>query len=117
MISDLPLIMLYCLAMTVVIEAGAAYILGLRTLREQGVVLAVNIMTNPLLVSVGYCVMLFTGQAAYLIYLVAAEIAVVLAEGLVYKKMLSAERSPFLLSLILNLFSFGLGELLNRLLF
>ncbi len=41
----------------------------------------------------------------------------VLAEGLVYKKVLKEERSPFLLSLILNLFSFGLCELLNRLLF
>ncbi len=117
MISDLPLIMLYCLVLTIVIEAAAAYIIGLRSLQKQTVVLCVNLMTNPLLVSTGFCIMLFKGRTAYLIFLAAAEAAVVLAEGLVYKKVLKEERSPFLLSLILNLFSFGLGELLNRLLF
>lgn len=117
MISDLPWIMAYCLACTVAIEAGAAYVLGKRNLREQAVILLVNIMTNPLLVSVGFCILLFKGRTAYFAALAAMEAAVVFAEGLVYKKTLLTEDRPYMLSLVLNLSSFALGQVINRIVF
>ena len=117
MISDLPWIMAYCLGCTVLIEGGVAFLLGKRTLREQGIVFTVNIMTNPLLVSIGFCIMLFNGRAAYLAALAVMEILVVLGEGLAYKKTMKTEDRPYLLSLILNLSSFALGELINTIFF
>lgn len=105
-----------CLALTVVIEAAAAFICGVRTRRGQFTVLLANIITNPLMNSILTAVSFLISPAAYYYFLVPLEIAVVLAEGLIYKKTLPIKMNPFLLSLILNVCSYFIGTLILKLL-
>lgn len=116
-INDIPLIMLYCLGTTIVIEGVLACMLGVRKLSDQLIVLLVNVLTNPLLVSTGYLILFRFGRAGYDIATAVMEIAVVCIEGLVYKKILTDRKRPFLLSLCLNAGSFLIGMGLNQLIF
>ena len=59
MISHMPALLLRCLLCTVIIECAAAFILGLRKPDEQLTVALVNVVTNPLLVSICILVQLF----------------------------------------------------------
>ena len=104
-----------CLALTVIIEALAALVCGVRTRRGQFTVLLANIITNPLMNSILTAVSFLISPAAYYWFLVPLEAAVVLAEGLIYKKTLQIKMNPFLLSLILNLCSYFLGTLVYKL--
>ena len=117
MIRNLPLIMLYCLSCTVIIECGIAFISGIRKAKDLLFVLLVNIMTNPLLVVLTVIVNLFFGRLWYYISLAVLEIGAVAAEGLVYKFTIKHKLNPFLLSLILNSASFFLGLIINRIVF
>ena len=105
-----------CLALTVIIEAAAAFVCGVRTRRGQFTVLLANIITNPLMNSILTAVSFLISPAAYYWFLVPLEIIVVLAEGLIYKKTLPTKLNTFLLSLILNLCSYFLGTLILKLL-
>ena len=116
-INDIPLIMLYCLGTTIVIEGVLAFLCGVRKLSDQLIVLLVNVLTNPLLVSTGYLILLRFGRTAYDIATAAMEIAVVFIEGLVYKKILTDRKHPLLLSLFLNAGSLLIGLGLNQLIF
>jgi hypothetical protein len=116
-INDVPLGMLYCLGTTIVIEGVLAFACGVRRLADQLVVLLVNVLTNPLLVSTGYLILLYLGRTGYDIATAAMEFAVVFVEGLVYKKILTDRKHPFLLSLFLNAGSLLIGLGLNQLIF
>lgn len=116
-LNDILLIMLYCLGVTIVTESALAFLLGVRRKADQLIVLLVNVMTNPLLVSLGYLIQLRFGLREYRISLIVMEIAVVAVEGWVYKVFLSHHKRPFLLSLALNAGSFLIGLGLNALLF
>ncbi len=105
-----------CLALTVVIEATAAFVCGVRTRRGQITVLLANIITNPLMNSILTAVSFLISPAAYYWFLVPLEAAVVLAEGLIYKKHLQIKANPFLLSLLLNACSYLFGTLILKLL-
>lgn len=113
LVSDLPFVMIWCLTLTAAVEYAVALGLGVSDVRDGAVVLLVNVMTNPLLVSASYLVMLTAGKGAYYPVLAVSEIAVVLAEGLVYKFTLRTKRNPFLLALILNAASFAAGEFIS----
>ena len=116
-VNDIPLVMLYCLASTIVIEGLLAFLWGLRKRSELLVTLLVNVMTNPLLVSIGYAFALRFGTRAHSISTAVMEVLVVFAEGLVYKKFLPQQKHPFLLSLFLNAGSFLIGLGLNAIIF
>ena len=107
--------LLVCLALTVIIEAAAAFVCGVRTRRGQLTVLLANIVTNPLMNSVLTAVSFLIAPAAYYWFIVPLEIFVVLAEGLICKKTLQIRMNPFLLSLILNACSCFIGTLILKL--
>lgn len=88
-----------CLGLTLLIELPSAYLWGLRG-RELVTVLMANVMTNPLAVALNLCG----------IPQVPIELGVVLAEGFAYS--LHFEKRPWLLSLISNAVSWGIGLLL-----
>lgn len=102
-----------CLAATIVIEGVLAWLLGVRAKRGQLTVLMVNMMTNPLVVSIHlFCAMHF-GRTGDIVSTVVLEAAAFLAEALLYRRDPPCGRNPFLLSGLLNAGSFLTGVLLN----
>lgn len=116
-INELPLIMLICLSSTIVIELIMSLLLGIRSKKDILNVILVNIMTNPLVVSI---LMYITYNRLFniTISIIILEILVVLTEGFTYKKVLTFDKiNPYVLSLILNISSYFIGELLNNIIY
>lgn len=116
-INELPLIMLICLSSTIVIELIMSLLLGIRNKKDILNVILVNIMTNPLVVSI---LMYITYNRLFniTISIIILEILVVLTEGFTYKKVLTFDKiNPYVLSLILNISSYFIGELLNNIIY
>ena len=117
LINDLPKVMLISLTITLVIEVGFAFILKYRG-KDLLNVLLVNILTNPLLNSIVVAINYYYGLEARNISLYILEILVVLIEGFIYHKYLERRKiNGFLLSLILNITSYGLGLLINQIIY
>ena len=104
------------LGLTLVTELVFAALFGLRKAKDFAVVILVNVMTNPLLISLSLAARYFGGYVFYLCALAALEAIVFFSEGLVYRALLS-RKHPFLFSLVLNAASLGLGVLISRLCF
>lgn len=116
-INELPLIMLICLSSTIVIELIMSLLLGIRNKKDILNVILVNIMTNPLVVSI---LMYITYNRLFntTISIIMLEILVILTEGFTYKKVLTFDKiNPYVLSLILNISSYFIGELLNNIIY
>lgn len=116
-INELPLIMLICLSSTIVIELIMSLLLGIRNKKDILNVILVNIMTNPLVVSI---LMYITYNRLFntTISIIILEILVILTEGFVYKKVLTFDKiNPYVLSLILNISSYFIGGLLNNIIY
>ncbi len=99
------------LFLTVLIEETAAYLLGLRG-KDLLLVLLVNVITNPVLVTLSLTLMYYisVGTGQILTYLILEPI-VIYVEYRFFDMYLSAKRDPFRLSLILNLLSITGGIL------
>ena len=116
-ISDLPKVMIISLTITLVIELTIAFILKYRGKYLLNVFL-VNIMTNPLLNSSIVAINYYYGLKTRNIMLYGFEVLVVIIEGFIYQKYLERRKiNGFLLSLILNIASYGLGLLLNQIIY
>lgn len=116
-INELPLIMLICLSSTIVIELIMSLLLGIRNKKDILNVILVNIMTNPLIVSI---LMYITYNRLFntTISIIILEILVILTEGFTYKKVLTFDKiNPYVLSLILNISSYFIGGLLNNIIY
>lgn len=116
-INELPLIMLICLSSTIVIELIMSVLLGIRNKKDILNVILVNIMTNPLVVSI---LMYITYNRLFntTISIIILEILVILTEGFTYKKVLTFDKiNPYVLSLILNISSYFIGGLLNNIIY
>ena len=116
-INDIPLVMLYCLGCTILIEGALAFLWGVRRAADQLIVLLVNVLTNPLLVSLGYLILFRFGKTGCDAATAVMEVTVVFVEGWIYKKFLTKQKHPILLSLFLNAGSFLIGLGLNALIF
>ena len=88
------------LGLTLLFELPIAYLWGLRK-RELLTVFMANLMTNPLAVALHLCG----------IPQLPIEIGVVLAEGAAYS--LHFEKRPWLLALVSNAISWGIGLMLQ----
>ena len=138
LLNDFPLIMLRCLVCTVVIEGIAAFVLGIRKPEDQAVVALANVLTNPPLVVSTTLVGMFCGKSAYTVTIIFLEVAAVLIEALVYRRVMrlgagdsdgrfnlfkggdvraTKKSAPIVVSLILNCCSYFLGEILNKFVF
>ena len=117
LISDLPKVMLISLTMTLVFELGIALILRYRG-KDLINIFLVNVLTNPILNSVIVAINYYYGLKARNIWLVILEIMVVIIEGFIYQKYLNRRKiNGYILSIILNVASFGLGLLANELIY
>lgn len=116
-INELPLIMLICLSSTIMIELIMSLLLGIRNKKDILNVILVNIMTNPLVVSI---IMYITYNRLFntTISIIILEILVILTEGFTYKKVLTFDKiNPYVLSFILNISSYFIGGLLNNIIY
>ena len=116
-INELPLIMLICLSSTIMIELIMSLLLGIRNKKDILNVILVNIMTNPLVLSI---LMYITYNRLFntTISIIILEILVILTEGFTYKKVLTFDKiNPYVLSLILNISSYFIGRVLNNIIY
>ena len=115
-INELPMIMTRCLILTIIIELVGGLILGIRNKKDIINVILVNIVTNPIVVSIPILVYLYFGYDYERLSLYILEVITLFVEGFIYLKVLNYKKiNPFLISLILNLSSYLIGELINYL--
>ena len=115
MLNLLPYYMMRSLLLTLAVELAAAVLFGFRR-RDLLFVGLVNVLTNPLLNVTSFLTGFFFGTRARICVVIALEIAVVAAEGLIYLKTLEKRRPhPLLLSLLLNALSYSAGLAVNAL--
>ena len=114
-INEIPYYMARALICTILIETIVAFIIGYRKKDLINVIL-VNIMTNPIVFIVPVYFNVKYGIIERNVVLLILEILALLSEGFVYKKYLSNKKiNPYVLSLILNLSSYLIGEIINHL--
>ena len=115
-INKLPKYIIICLLFTIIVELLVAIILGVRNKKDIINIILVNIMTNPLVVTIPQVLLLFHGMKWRNISLLLLELYAFIGEGLIYKKVLKYNKiNGLILSLILNLSSYFLGYILNYL--
>ena len=106
--------LLISLFLTIIIELTVSFIIGIRDKDDMKVVILVNICTNPIVVYIANCLMLFTNDFIYNIGVAILEMLVVMVEFVLYKKYLKFDKvSPFAISLINNVISFSIGVIIN----
>lgn len=103
-------IMLVCLFGTIAIELLIGFILRIKDKKDYANIILVNIITNPLLVSISTLLLYRYGLTIRNISVIIMEIMVVIVEGFIYKKYLKYDKlNPFFVSLILNASSYFIG--------
>ena len=113
-INDLPFIMINCLLFTIIIEIILAMILKVKDKKDILNILLVNIMTNPIVVSLPVFINIRFGLFERNITVLILEIFTVLIEGKIYSKYLKFKKiNPYALSLILNLCSYIIGDIIK----
>jgi hypothetical protein len=122
MTSGLPKILLIMLrtlaislAATIVLEVLGAALLGVRQRSDFMIIILVNIITNPAVVYLTNLAVFLVGQGtpAHYAALLILELSAVITEALLYRKYLSYSRiDPWLLSAVLNAFSFAMGRMI-----
>ncbi|MBD5150803.1 MAG: hypothetical protein HDT18_10680 [Oscillibacter sp.] len=102
------------LLLTLVFEEGFALAWGLRGRRELGLVALVNILTNPAVVLLYYTA---AGPLHWnaIPVTVVLEASAILVEWLCYRAFSEQVKRPFLFALLINLFSYGAGCVINLL--
>ena len=114
-INDLPILMLRSLICTITIEITIGLILKIRNKRDIINIVLVNILTNPLVTSIPIFILLKYGSFYSKIIFVILEIFALFVEGFIYKIYFKYKKiNPFIISLILNSFSYIIGEIINR---
>lgn len=103
------------LLLTLILEACLAFFFGIKDKKDIVLLVLVNILTNPLVVMSYYLVVHYShiNRIAVIIFL---ELMAILTEGYYYKTYGKTFRRPILFALCANLFSYGVGQLLNALL-
>ena len=95
------------LLLTLILEGIFGLIWGVKGGRDWLLLLLVNVVTNPVVVTLHYCV-----SSAW-VFTVVLEAAAVAAEWLAYRKWGRSTKPAFLFALCANLFSYFSGLLLN----
>lgn len=117
LVSDLPKVMIISLTLTLVFELGVGLLLKYRG-KDLINIFLVNVLTNPLLNSIIVAINYYYGLKVRNISLIILEILVVIIEGFIYQKYLEKRNiNGYLLSIILNIASFGLGLIANNIIY
>ena len=100
------------LILTLLFEEGFALAWGLRGKRELGLVALVNCLTNPPVVLLYYTAAGLWRWNAVPVTVV-LEAAAVIVEWRCYRMYSEQVKRPFLFALLINLFSYGVGCVIN----
>ena len=115
MIQLIPYYIIRSLLITVIIEVLIALILKIKDKKDILNIILVNIFTNLLLNAIIIYINIFYGIRERNVNLIFLEIFIVFIEGFVYSKVLRYKKfNVYLLSIILNLSSYILGEIINN---
>ena len=107
-----------CLALTLIFEIFAAFVLGVRKKDDFFCIFFANVFTNPLVSVIPLYLNIRYGLIYRNISLALLEIFALFAEYLIYRRFLEYKKiPPFFLSLILNAFSYTAGFLLGPYIF
>ena len=103
------------LALTLAVESIMALILGVRDKKGLITVALANVITNPAVVFISALTWHFCGPEIYTIIVTVLEIAVLVIESYIYKKILWDDSwgQAIRISLILNFCSYFAGEIIN----
>ena len=102
------------LLLTIAVEAGVAYICGIKQRKEQRMLLLCNLLTNPLLNLALYAKQYFSGIPFPFYVLLLFELLIVFAESFLLHFLCGAKNRRFLpVSFLCNAASFGVGLLLS----
>ena len=113
---NLPKIMIICLICTIIKECLVSFILRVKSKKDYLNIILVNILTNPLVVSISVLIQVTQGIKIKNISLIILEILAFITEGLIYHKYLDYKKiNGFILSLILNISSYSIGLVINQL--
>ena len=116
LINDIPRIMVTCLLITIIIEVIFALLFKVRDKKDILNVILANIITNPVVVILPHYISFNYGFKLYDIVLLILEILAVIVEGFIYHKYLKYKKiNPYLLSLLLNVLSYFIGDIYWRL--
>lgn len=99
------------LLLTLVLEGLFGLIWGIKGRRDRLLLLLANAVTNPIVVTLHYCV------SSRWVFVLILEVSAILAEWLAYRKWGKTLRPAFLFSLCANCFSYFSGLLLNYFIF
>ncbi len=99
------------LLLTLFIELAVSFLLGVRGKANYIVLICANLITNPAVNVILYCVKSRSDSIIlYVIAFAVLEVLAVIVEYLIFKKCLDYERLPlWLLSIIINAASFAIG--------
>ena len=118
MTQFLPKIMLISLSCTIVIELIFALVIGVKSKRDFLNIVLVNLLTNPIVVSVPYFLNIRYGLLERNIALASLELLTFVTEGIIYKKYLEYKKiNSFILSFMFNLASYFIGNIINLLIY
>ena len=99
------------LGLTLILELAFAAIVGIRLKKDLLLVCAVNVASNPPAVLIHWFCMAYA-FCQPLLSIILIETMVILTEAYFYRRYTDMRR-PFLFSISANLFSFGIGAILN----
>ncbi|MCL1873619.1 MAG: hypothetical protein FWF85_05835 [Clostridiales bacterium] len=100
------------LIMTLLLEIGFFLLIGKRQKKDLLLLVLVNILTNPPVVLLYWLAVLYTDLNASLIK-IPLELFAIFTEGYLYNKYGQNFKRPYLFSAAANLFSYGIGALLQ----
>ena len=100
------------LLLTLVLETGFFLLTGKRNKKDLLLVVLVNVVTNPVVVLLYWLAAMYTGWNLAIV-IIPLELFAVLVEGFYYRKYGQDFSRPLLFSVSANVFSFGVGFLLQ----
>ena len=116
MIQGLIISLAVSLLLTIILETGFFFIVKIRkwNKKDLGLVILVNIITNPIVVLLNWLTVMYTEYNTVII-LILLEIFAIVTEGCYYKKYGKSFGHPYLFSFLANMFSYWIGILIQLL--
>lgn len=111
---EIFLIMAVSLICTMVIECVGAIVLKVKDKKDIFNVILVNLLTNPLVVSISFFINISYGVKLRMLSMIFLELSAFFIEGYIYDRCLEYKRfNGFVLSFILNVLSYFIGLVIN----
>ena len=113
-IEGIIISLIVSLTETIFFEVLISRIMGIKDSRDIKIIILANLITNPCVVYIANALFLAGNFQILNVAVIIMEILVVIVEGLIFKKYLKFDKiSPLKISLINNILSFTIGNIMN----